>query len=176
MILGGATLEEVDALYQRMGVKELFVLPWYETNWVAVPDKPKWVENKPRLVGMITGSIEEFPEYPGLSGFLEHFIVLPEAENPLAVMQQMPKEAARLLRARGIARILLCIDHSHPKRKGLDTWARRCGYTKYAEKDGRDWYIQPLTGEQNPRHGKGRPQAPKARSASCTASPAASGS
>lgn len=146
MILGGVTLEEVDALYQRMGVKELFVLPWYDRPTVG--KQSLWTlgaNYRPRLVGMITGTIEEYPEFPGLSGFLEHFIVLPEAENPLAVMQQMPKEAARLLRSRGIARILLCIDQAHPKRRGLDAWARRCGYTKYAEKDSRDWYVHPLT-------------------------------
>lgn len=141
MIIGGVTLEEVASVYEKMGVKELFVLPWYEWK-IANPKSGALVR---KVVGMITGAIEEYPEYPGLSGFLEHFIVLPEAENPLAVMQQMPKEAARLLRARGIVRILLCIDQAHPKRRGLDAWARRCGYTKYAEKDTRDWYVHHLT-------------------------------
>jgi len=138
MILGGITLEEVDSLYQRMGVKELFILPWYE-------DDNDEVCFGRRLAGLITGAIEEMPGWPGKTGFLEHFMVLPEASNPLAVMQQMPKEAARLLRARGdVDRILLCIDEEHPKRRGLDAWARRCGYTKYAVHEGRSWYVHPL--------------------------------
>jgi hypothetical protein len=162
VILGGITLEEVDALYQRMGVKELFVLPWKN-------------KRSQTYAGMITGAIEHFPEYPGLSAFLEHFIVLPEAENPLAVMQQMPKEAARILRARGIVRILLCIDNAHPKRRGLDAWARRCGYTQYATKDDRNWYVHHLTPQETTTDGQGQSQDAGTRSPAAAAPAAASG-
>jgi hypothetical protein len=165
MIIGDVTLHQVDELYQRMGVKELFVLPWYRTGH-PIPYK--------HLEGLITGAIEHFPEYPGLSAFLEHFIVLPEAENPLAVMQQMPKEAARILRARGIVRILLCIDNAHPKRRGLDAWARRCGYTQYATKDDRNWYVHHLT-PQETTDGQGFTEDADSRSPAAAAPAAASG-
>jgi uncharacterized membrane protein len=142
MILNGITLEQVDSIYQRMGVKELFVLPWHE--WQLV--NPKIGALTPVLVGLITGAIEQIPEFPGLSGFLEHFVVLPEAVDRTAVKMGMSEEAERLLRARGdVARILLCIDQAHPKFTRLHMWADVCGYTKYAEKDGRDWYIKQLT-------------------------------
>ena len=52
MIIGGISLDGLDQLYQRMGVKELFVLPWHQDG---------------KLAGCITGAIEEFPEYPGRS-------------------------------------------------------------------------------------------------------------
>ena len=147
MIVGGITLEQVDRIYQRMGVKELFILPWYDG---------------PHLVGLITGAIEQIDGYEGQSAFLEHFIVLPEARNPLRILQRMPALAARLLRARGIGRIVLCIDNDHPKRRGLDAWARRCHYTKYAEQYDKSWYVTYLTPQEPPTDGQEQTEDPSA--------------
>jgi hypothetical protein len=65
----------------------------------------------------------------------------------------MPREIAGLVYKKGVERIILCISHEHPKRRGLNAWARRCGFKKYDEANERDWYVQPLPlGERN---GKG---------------------
>ena len=139
MILPGITLEQVDEIYQRMGIKELVVIPWLEDGAV---------------VGVITGYIDVYEQFPGSkSAFLEHFIVLPSAKHKLQVMQQMPKLAATLLAGK-VERILLCIAHANERRDSLGVWARRAGYTKFGELDGFDWYIKPL-GEI---HGKETPE------------------
>jgi hypothetical protein len=132
MIHGPITLQEVDQTYRRMGLNELVVIPFYEGEILA---------------GMTTGFIHKYPAFPGLSGLLEHFIVLPEAQNKLRVMQQMPRLAATLLAGK-VERILLCIAHDE-RRRGLGAWARRCGFTKFGELDSFDWYVKPLTGEPN---------------------------
>lgn len=133
MIAPDVTLQQVDDVYRRMLGKELFVLPWYEDGV---------------LVGMITGDIEEQPGFEGKTGFLERIIVLPEAKNKLHVMHAMPAAAAGLALAAGCRRVTLCIGHQHPKRKRLDTWARRCGYTIYnPDHDGRAWYVLELLEE-----------------------------
>lgn len=133
MIAPGITLQEVDAIYQRMGVKELFVLPWHEDG---------------KIVGLITGAFEYLEGAPGLTGFLEHFIVLPEAKRKLHVMQEMPKMAAGMAMARGARRVILCIGQKDPRRHRLETWARRCGYTLYNQNhDSRVWYVLDLSEE-----------------------------
>jgi len=133
MIAPGITLQQVDEIYQRMGLKELFVLPFFEDG---------------QLVGLITGDIEETPGFPGKTGFLERIIVLPEAKNKLHVMHAMPAAAAGLAMAAGCQRVILCIGHQHPKKKRLDTWARRCGYTIYEPShDNRTWYVLELLEE-----------------------------
>lgn len=144
MIHGPITLKEVDEAYQRFAIKELVVIPWYEHE--PVP----WT-----LAGLITGYIDEYSSFPGSkSGFLEHFIVLPEAQDKLRVMQQMPKLAATLLAGK-VERLLLCIAHNDTRRERLGSWARRCGYTKFGEADAFDWYVKPLTGEV---HGQETPE------------------
>lgn len=136
MIGPGITLQEVDAIYQRMGVKELFILPWHEDG---------------KVVGLITGAIEVINGSPGLSAFLEHIIVLPEAKQKLRVMQEMPKMAAGLAMAAGARRIVLCIGVKDPRNKRLATWARRAGYTRYKENhNDRDWYVLELYEETEP--------------------------
>jgi hypothetical protein len=145
VIVGGVTLEQVDEAYQRMGIKELVVFPWYEDG----PPR-KWGLSAPqvrKLVGLITGCIDIYPPFIGKSAFLEHLIVLPEAKHKLQVMLEMPKAVIPLLRERGAERILLCIGLDDPRRPSLDAWARRCGYTKFGGKDDSDWYLKPLTAQ-----------------------------
>jgi hypothetical protein len=142
MIHGDVTLQQVDEVYQRMSIKELVIIPWYE--------KVVGYQTK-RLAGLITGYIDVYDRFPdSKSAFLEHFIVLPEARNKIQVMQQMPKLAATLLAGK-VERILLCIAHYDVRREHLCAWARRCGYAKFGERDAFDWFIKPLSGEQ---HGK----------------------
>jgi len=161
MIELGITLQDVDQVYQRMGIKELVVIPWFEYTGRSLGT----------LTGLMTGYIDEYPAFPGSkSAFLEHFIVLPEAPNKLRVMQQMPKLAATLLTGK-VERILLCIAHDE-RRNGLNAWARRCGYTKFGELDSFDWYIHPL--KKGESHGQERPE--DARSASSDAATAATAS
>lgn len=126
MIAPGVTLEQVDEVYKRMGLKELFVLPWFEDGV---------------LVGMITGQIDQKEKI----GFLERIIVLPEAKNKIRVMHQMPHAAAGLAMAAGCTRVLLCIGHQDERRERLAKWARRCGYSLVnANYDGREWYALDL--------------------------------
>lgn len=130
-MIGDITLEQVDAIYQRMGLKELVVVPWYEDG---------------QLVGLVTGFIEEREEFPGeQSAFLEYFVVLPEAKNKLQVMQLMPATVAEMVRQRGACRVVLCIVRDDPRRSRLERWAKRCGYEKYAENETRDYYKRELT-------------------------------
>jgi len=113
-------------MYRRAGLKELVVVPWYEDG---------------ALVAMVTGFIEERPEFPGEQvGFLEHFIVLPEAKRKLEVMQLLPSMIYEMCRQRGIDRLVLCIHHAHPKSKRLSVWARRCRWRHYGTTDVADWY------------------------------------
>lgn len=133
MIAPGITLQQVDEIYQRMGLKELFVLPWFEDG---------------KLVGLITGDIEVIPGF-GKQGFLERIIVLPEAKHKLHVMHQMPHAAAGLAMAAGCRRVTLCIGHNDPRRKRLEAWAVRCGYTFEQNHDNRAWYVLDLSEETN---------------------------
>jgi hypothetical protein len=127
MIAPGITLEEVDEVYKRMGLKELFVLPWREDG---------------QLVGLITGQIDHKEKI----GFLERIIVLPEAKHKLRVMQQMPHAAAGLALAAGCTRVLLCISHDDDRKGRLQKWAEHCGYTRVNEDfDGRSWWALDLT-------------------------------
>ena len=158
MILPGVTLEQVDEIYQRMGVKELVVIPWFEGETLA---------------GIITGAIEkDFAGYPGLSAFLEYFIVLPEAQQKLRAMQQLPHLAASLVRELDVERIILCIADSDPRADRLDVWARRCGYVKYGYTEDRSWYVHHLQGET---HGQAQDEAPDPGAASGAPASAASG-
>lgn len=126
MIAPGITLEEVDAVYKRMGLKELFVLPWHEDGV---------------LVGLITGQIDRKEQI----GFLERIIVLPEAKNKIRVMQQMPHAAAGLAMAAGCTRVLLCIGHGDERAPRLKRWAERCGYELVTKDfDGRSWWALDL--------------------------------
>ena len=125
-MIGRITLEQVDAIYQRMGIKELVVLPWYEDG---------------ELVALITGAIEPREEFPGEDiGFLEHFIVLPEAKRKLEVMQLFPATLAEIARRRGVDRLVLCILNDDPRRARLEQWARRCGYSQYGVTESRGWW------------------------------------
>lgn len=122
MIAPGITLEQVDEVYRRVGLKELFVLPWFEDGV---------------LVGLITGQIDAKEKI----GFLERIIVLPEAKNKLRVMLQMPHAAAGLAMAAGCTRVLLCIGHQDERRERLKRWAQRCGYSLiHKDYDGRSWW------------------------------------
>ena len=170
MIELGITLQDVDQVYQRMGLNELVVIPWLEYTRFEVI-----------LAGLMTGFIGEYRPFLGSkSAFLEHFIVLPEAPNKLRVMQQMPKLAATLLAGK-VERILLSIAHDE-RRNGLGAWARRCGYTKFGELDSFDWYIKPLqerasredASKKGESHGQERPE--DARSAGSDAATAATAS
>jgi hypothetical protein len=125
MILGPISLDDVETIYRRVGLKELVIAPWCEDG---------------RVVGLMTGYIEEMDGLPGLSGFLEHIIILPEAKDKLRIMLEFPAMVHGALMAHGIDRAVLCIHHDHPKRKRLMSWAARHGYTKYADHDGRDWF------------------------------------
>ena len=159
MILPGVTLEQVDAIYQRMIGKELVVIPWFEGDLLA---------------GIITGAIEkDFAGYPGLSAFLEYFIVLPEAQFKLRAMQELPHLASSLLRERGIERILLCIADSDPRASRLDLWARRCGYVKYGNTEDRSWYVHHLP--PGDPHGKAQDEVPDPGSSAAASAPASPG-
>lgn len=126
MIAGLITLEQVDQMYRLAGLKELVVVPWYEDC---------------ELVALVTGFIEERPDFPGEKvGFLEHFIVLPEAKRKLEVMQLFPSMIYEMCRERGIERLVLCIHHDHPKSARLAVWARRCKWYCYGTTDVADWY------------------------------------
>lgn len=131
MIVGNVTLEQVDAIYQRMGIKELCVFPWYEDG---------------QLVALVTGAIEtDREDFPGERvGFLEHFIVLPEAKRKLEVMQLMPATLAEVARESGVDRLVLCIIDKDPRRHRLEKWARRCGWTPYGKSETRTWWQFPL--------------------------------
>ena len=124
MIVGNVTLEQVEQAFKRMGLAEPIVLPWYEGD---------------RMVGLITGYIES-PE----QAFLEHFVILPEAQHKLRFMQLAPKVAEAMLYERGIRRITLFIVKDDPRRSGLDAWARRGGYRQYGESESRVWYVRHL--------------------------------
>lgn len=125
-MIGTITLEQIDAIYQRMKIKELVVLPWYEDG---------------HLVACITGAIEPREEWPGeVVGFLEHFIVLPEAKRKLEVMQLFPATLAEMARQRGVDRLVLCILNDDPRRQRLEKWATRCGYRQYGVTESRGWW------------------------------------
>jgi hypothetical protein len=91
------------------------------------------------------GFIEEWPEAPGKTAYLDCIVVLPEAKRKLEVMNLFPDTLAQHLRERGdIERIALCIGKNDPRHDRLEKWARRRGYTKYGTTDSRDWYVLPL--------------------------------
>lgn len=135
MIIGDLTLREIEKLYLQAGLHELVVFPFYS---VSPHSRSSY------LSGLITGFITDVPGFSGKSAQLDHYIVLPYTHDKIRVMQEMPREIADKLRARGVERIFLCIEQGHPKRDGLGAWARRVGYTKAWEADGRDWYINDL--------------------------------
>lgn len=130
-IVGGVTLEQVADMYAWAGIRSLAAFPWYEDG---------------KLVALVTGWIETgafgFPDEQ--VGFLEHFIVRPEAKKKLEVMNLLPDYIAEICRAHGVDRLVLCIHHDHPKRDRLEKWASRRGYRKYGINDYADWYTLSL--------------------------------
>lgn len=126
----GVTAAEIEDAFRRTGTKEPVVIPWREDG---------------ALVGLAMGFIEEWPELPGKTAYLDCIIVLPETKRKLEVMNLFPAFIAELLRERGdIERIALCIGKNDPRHDRLEKWARRRGYTKYGTTDSRDWYVLPL--------------------------------
>lgn len=129
MILG-VTVDEIEAMFRSTGAKEPVVIPWREDG---------------NLVGLAMGFIEEWPEAPGKTAYLDCIIVLPTAKRKLEVMNLFPDTIAQLLRERGdVERIALCILHNDERKARLAKWAERRGYTKYGTTDSRDWYVLPL--------------------------------
>lgn len=120
-MIGGISLQRIDSIFRRMGLREIVAFPFYEDGV---------------MVGLITGYIER----DNSEAFLEHIIVLPEATNPLRVMHQMPAEIHALLAQRGVRRTTLYIDRQDKRKRALDKWARRCGYTPFGASETRDWY------------------------------------
>ena len=130
MILGGLTLEKVEAIGKLMGKEPIFI-PWYEDG---------------ELVAMITGLFDlDQVAFPGdVVVFLEHFIVTPAAKRKLEVMQLFPAMVARLLKERGATRIVTCVHHIHPKARGLRAWGKRIGWTEYLVTDTATWITHDL--------------------------------
>lgn len=129
-MIGGISLQRIEDIFKRMGLREIVAFPFYEDGV---------------MVGLITGYIER-----DLSeAFLEHIIVMPEATNTLRVMHQMPSEIHALLAHRGVKRTILYIDKKDTRKRGLDKWARRLGYTPFGASDTRDWYELVLEEKQS---------------------------
>ncbi len=129
MILG-VTVDEIEEMFRGTG-KEPVVFPWREDGI---------------LVGLAMGFIEEWPELPGKTAYLDCIIVRPEAKRKLEVMNLFPDFIAETLRERGdIGQIALCIGVKDKRHDRLEKWAISRGYTKYGTTDSRDWYILPLT-------------------------------
>lgn len=129
MILGDITIDQVDEIYKRMNIHELVIYPYHQ-------DTPNGLV----LSGLITGFIDN----DGKHAQLDHYIVLPEAPNKLAVMLEMPKTIHYLLKRRGVEYVTLCIKHDDSRRLHLAAWAKKRGYTFYATDAERDWYIHTL--------------------------------
>lgn len=129
MILG-VTIEEIEDTFRRTGTKEPVVIPWREDG---------------ELVGLAMGFIEEWPEAPGKTAYLDCIIVLPEAKRKLEVMNLFPDTIAQMMQDRGdIERIALCIGTKDPRHDRLEKWALKRKYIKYGTTDSRDWYVLPL--------------------------------
>ena len=130
-------------MYRWAGIRDMAVFPWYEDG---------------RLVALVTGWIEMdgFGWAGERVGFLEHFIVKPEARNKLEVMNLLPSYIADVCRDQGVDRLVLCIHHDHPKRHRLAKWAAHRGYRQYGTNDFADWYSLSL---KEPHHdGQERPR------------------
>lgn len=124
------TTDEIEEMFRSTGTKEPVVFPWREDGV---------------LVGLAMGFIEEWPEAPGKTAYLDCIIIRPEAKRKLEVMNLFPDFIAEKLRERGdIERIALCIGTKDPRHDRLEKWALRRGYRKYGTTDSRDWYVLPL--------------------------------
>jgi acetyltransferase (GNAT) family protein len=129
-VIVNVTAEEIENVFRGVGTKEPVVIPWREDG---------------ALVGLAMGFIEEWPEAPGKTAYLDCIVVTPEAKRKLEVMNLFPDFIAQLMRERGdIERIALCIGKNDPRHDRLEKWALRRGYTKYGTTDSRDWYVLPL--------------------------------
>jgi hypothetical protein len=120
-VVGHITIQQIDDIYNRMGLAQLVAIPWYEDGVI---------------VGLVTGHI--MPD--GEEAQLEHIIILPEAKNRMMVAQLMPATVHEIMRRRGVKRTVVFILKNDARHQGLEAWAIRCGYTKYGESDTKDWY------------------------------------
>lgn len=129
MILN-VTTEQIEAVFAAVGTKEPVAIPWSEDG---------------ELVGLAMGFIEEWPEFPGKTAYLDCIVVLPTAKRKLEVMNLFPDTIAQMMRDRGdVARIALCIGRTDARHDRLEKWALRRGYIKYGTTDSRDWYVLPI--------------------------------
>lgn len=119
MLVLSPTLEELEAIAKQIGLPEPFV--W--GHWDGTT-----------LVGVITGMIHD--------GTVEvdHMIVLPTCRTRFATLLDMSYEATAYCHARGL-HVVVKIPHDDPRRKGLEAWAARCGYLRYAADAEVDWYV-----------------------------------
>lgn len=134
------TLQQVDDLYKLAGLNEIFVYPWFQDG---------------NLVGLITGLIDVYPPYPGKTGWLQHFILLPWARDRWETKLQMVRMAHAHAALAGCERVTISIKIDDARREWLGEWAVAAGYTKTGELDGYDWFVKSLTTEDN---GKEQPQ------------------
>jgi hypothetical protein len=167
-MVGNIPLWKLDKVYQQMIGRELVVFPWYQRG------EPIPYEH---LAGLITGWIDEMPPFKGKTAYMEHIIILPTALNRTAVRIDMPNAIHAALIERGdIHRILMTVNHDHPKRARLVAWAERLGYVKYAEADGKDWLLKTLTPQGWDTDGKVNTEATGSDGSTCSAAaPATSG-
>lgn len=135
-MIGPISLWELEQAYKQMIDRELVVFPWRQTGGF-IPYN--------HLAGLITGWIDTLPPFTGKTAYLEHIIIMPNAPDRNAVRRDMPAAIITKLEQAGVDRILMTVNHDHPKRARLVAWAQRLGFTLYSQADGKDWLYLALS-------------------------------